>query len=47
MPADRDSNAPRAALYGRVSSDLQSVASIEDQLRLAGLLGMLFEHYAR
>ena len=35
------------ALYARYSSDRQRDVSIEDQLRLAGPLGMLFEHYAR
>ena len=37
----------RVALYARYSSDRQRDVSIEDQLRLAGPLGMLFEHYAR
>jgi DNA invertase Pin-like site-specific DNA recombinase len=33
MPSD-ETNAPRAGLYARVSSDLQSAASIADQLRM-------------
>ncbi len=37
----------RVALCARYSSDLRREASIEDQLRLAGPLGMLFEQYAR
>jgi hypothetical protein len=37
----------RVALCAPLSSDRQRDVSIEDQLRLAGQLGMLFEHYAR
>ena len=37
----------RVALYAHYSSDQLCDVSIEDQLRLAGPLGMLFEHYAR
>jgi hypothetical protein len=37
----------RVALYARYSSNRQREASIEEELRLAGPLGMLFEHYAR
>jgi hypothetical protein len=35
------------ALYAHYSSDRQRDVSIEDQLRRAGPLGMLFEHYAK
>jgi DNA invertase Pin-like site-specific DNA recombinase len=34
MPSEVNSQTVRAALYARVSSDLQSTASIEDQLRI-------------
>jgi site-specific DNA recombinase len=34
MPSDQTNNAQRVALYARVSSDLQSAASIDDQLRI-------------
>jgi len=34
MPSDATNNPARAALYARVSSDLQSAASIDDQLRV-------------
>jgi hypothetical protein len=37
----------RVALCACYSSDRQRDVSIQDQLRLAGPLGILFEHYAR